>query len=142
MTGAAPTRCWQHHPLHHHLHHHHHHPSDEHEEEDEEEISIHGDVAVYLYQVRLLHPRHLPPGVCLRKLRDESEVQDFVPELADRRPDAGLRPRLRQEVQIPRLLGLGTTATTIATTTTCQDLVWVHEIPNVPISPQPWVPPP
>ena len=25
--------------------------SDEHEEEDEEEISIHGDVAVYLYQV-------------------------------------------------------------------------------------------
>ena len=25
---------------------------------------------------------------------------------------------------------------------TCQDLVWVHDIPNVPISPQPWVPPP
>ena len=24
---------------------------------------------------------------------------------------------------------------------TCQDLVWVHDIPNVPISPQPWVPP-
>ena len=25
---------------------------------------------------------------------------------------------------------------------TCQDLVWSHDIPNVPISPQPWVPPP
>ena len=27
--------------------------SDEHEEEDEEEISIYGDVAVYLYQVNI-----------------------------------------------------------------------------------------
>ena len=74
--------------------------SDEHEEEDEEEISIHGDVAVYLYQVlwryrrkqlhwnylilyQLFEAPKLPNifvGVCVRKLCDIAEVQDLLLE--------------------------------------------------------------
>ena len=107
--------------------------SDEHEEEDEEEISIHGDVAVYLYQVKNITPHrhnlfcyHIKmlktvistkfckqkyyeywAGVCLWELCDIVEVQDLVPEQPNGGQDAGLWSRLWEEVQIPRLMGMG-----------------------------------
>ena len=85
--------------------------SDEHEEEDEEEISIHGDVAVYLYQVyndcgflQLWHLSQVSAyenyvtslkfkisflnsrtGACISELCDIIEVQ-----IMNRRQDAGL----------------------------------------------------
>ena len=46
-------------------------------------------------------------GVCLRELRDIIEVQDLIPEQSNGGQDAGLWSRLWQEVQIPRLMGMG-----------------------------------
>ena len=96
--------------------------SDEHEEEDEEEISIYGDVAVYLYQVNIAKYQMFSykitfwfqeycnkwAGVCVRELCDLIEVQDLVPEQQNRGQDVGLWSRLWKEVQIPRLMGMGT----------------------------------